>query len=1413
MDHTYYTNNLNSFIYDAIIPNNSDLCYALVKSNNMNEIETKIFVWEYIPFVLKTVFDFEGHIESIIPDPKNGCNLIFFNMYYLGMYQYVNAKRKIILNYKKEYTTREISDVTYSKSEQTNNYSTRIIVSFKNQTIEIFDGNLNTLKEINLLNIYKSLVKQYDINTDDEENVDDFLINKKIIQKKAMFCLEAKNKIIYIISRGEFLFIFFIDTPSFLILKKNTNSEDYFIYSIENFKKNVTEKSCFMINSSGTKIFALFGTSRQNAPHRLAAKYRHQMTRRSLIRSKNNGGETISYDRMNDEQVILHELEKKKICYSLYNVDVNQDLKEDFDFALELEKNGVFSPFGIYCKFEFDFLNYTSSEVETKYMAISVNPRMIILTNKSAEIIIFHENNSSSKNLFEHINSLNFEHEESLKVKLYDTNNVNSFLANENKPPTINYTHVLTKELEYEPVNISINPYGSYFFLAFEDSAFIYGILDKELKELYKISASCRGCSFSETGKYLAYSRTDFSKEEFDIVILDSRTFELEYIITNLSGHVTKIQWMDSDRIIVALIDEKDIFGWRLEENRVIYQSKEKFDYHGKSKKDLNNVLNSYNNSPQDTQIFRLIEYGEKIIDFCYDYVVDYLLLIGEEKKIKIFSENCEESWEFLIDCKYTCVLLIRRLDIIVFGTSEGSIRTCIWPIPNFTKKEQVDAPAFTEKFLHGNQIIQLYVSNDLKYLYSCSSNGSVFLSLLNSFCNESRVNLETFIYFDTKFIINKKMFSKYSDYVQFTEPIYKSKYNSIQKLEFDIQGMNIEFASEIDKINGENTKTLEDKKYTINNLIEKERRKVKNMEEEKEVLAKQLREKRENQIKSFKDEIRKMKKVYKQEKESLQNATKSLSNQIKEVKQNYSNYLELIENKKTTNESKLKTLLQNVLKNLTQRLTSIKKIIETKEETFRKKINELEDTKENWLREEEYMRKYKKEKNNLKILEFTNEIEKINKDNENHTERIAEWEKNLRELRENNADLMESFLFNTLKLKQMNKSLVENESKISDREIIVKEKRLINDRLEKLRFVLEYQIKNLIKERVPIQEQIKNFEELHNDFYQRFNLIYAEQLNIEDFITNNLNLIDNFKEELTKKKKTLYYLKNLLRALDTEISFIVRQKIDDKNFIIKKLEKVYKKYLESYFDPDSLSIYAQESKNQSKIMVKEIKLQKNKVMKDLMKKRKEMNLVRNQKDYLMLKIQAENTQLIEECSSIRLNLEDILKYINDIEKKFIELTNTHVFLTKNITTKTIKQFIKQAKTRIEEADIDKGKVAKMSEKSRNEIIINFMILKISLNTFQLLYFFLLIFKILGEDNKFLNTHHALGKKSNVFRNNSQQNKLNRLNKTNVSDFTSNRLLRQIELNREEMDKQETQMSKINKKIKDLIGIDIDQNN
>lgn len=1293
LEHRHFVNT-ECFVYDAVIPQNSDICLSIVKNIDLNEPETKVFIWEYITMNLKTIYVPEMDIEGVICNPNNTYQFIFYSIYQFGIFEYSHSKKKVITKKLVDTNDREIADITFLKNDtffSLSNNIQGIVVSYRNNLLEVYDEDLNFRKSFDLRSMYYQITKKFDEDTDHFDEEDELYRMKLISQKKHLFTFEPKHCSQYVISRGNLLYNFLVDTGFYLLLEVNFDNFDIRILSIEKFKKDLTIRSSIMISIDGKKIYSIIGEDNNGKTNLNKSTFKSKKIKaagsnRGIVRSKSKK----DFDNLTNKGKIendYHELEKKKISYSCYKVDVTNNLLDDSNYVLETQNILYTTTTGVYTKFDFDFLVNSAYGLDIKNIIISDNPRLILTTFFSTNQILFNQQYNLS--ILEQRNDMDFDADGNFSKGFSDSND----MTQQNFNVNLNFKYLMPAELEYEPVSISINPYGSIFFATYEESAYIYSILDNGIREVCKISNCCKGASFSNSGKYFAFSTIEFSKEDYHIVIINSRTLEVEYLITNLSGHATKILWMDSDRILAALIDEKDVYGWKLDEKRIIARNKEKVESN-KNKAPGENV------NPNANIILRLVECGDKIIDFCYDYAIDFLLILSDEFKVRIFRPNRDdESWDFDLDCKYLSVLLIRKSDIIIFGTSEGSIRICVWPIPNFSKKGQVDHPHFTEKFLHCGKVTQLIASTDYKFLYSCGSDGSIFVSSLTTFCNDNEVKFNTFMYFNPKNILNKRVYMKYSDFIHLTEPMYKAKMDIIKKRQLDIQGINHEFASELDKINGENSKAIEEKRSLVNNVIEKERKKVKNLEDDKELLSKNLKEKRENQIKFFREEIKNIKKKYKEEKSNLQNKTKNLSNLIKDVKINYNNTLNLIENKKENSSIKLKSMLENVLKNLNQKLVSIKKIIDDKKLMFDKKLTELEEEKENIIKEEQTNKKRQKEINNNKIMELTAEIEKINKDNLNYADRIKEWEKNLKELRENNAELMESFLFNSLKLKQMNKLLLDNENKISDRESVVKDKRLINDRLEKLRFVLEYQIKNLNKERQPIEEQIKNFEELHNDFYKRFNLLYAEQLNIEEFIINNLNLIENFKDELSKRKKSLYYLKNVFRALDLEIHFIFRAKIEDKNIILNKLIDIYDKYLKDHVNEELLSSFAMESIKNSKTMEKEIKRQKNKVLKELKNKRSDVRNLQTEKEKLMQKIQWENTQLIEECSSVRLNLEDILKYINDIEKKFIELTNTHVALSKSPVSNNIKTGIRKAKEKIFEADIDKGKAAKDAER------------------------------------------------------------------------------------------------------------------
>ena len=251
----------------------------------------------------------------------------------------------------------------------------------------------------------------------------------------------------------------------------------------------------------------------------------------------------------------------------------------------------------------------------------------------------------------------------------------------------------------------------------------------------------------------------------------------------------------------------------------------------------------------------------------------------------------------------------------------------------------------------------------------------------------------------------------------------------------------------------------------------------------------------------------------------------------------------------------------------------------------------------------------------------------------------------------------------------------------------------------------MEYQIKNLILEKTPIEEQIKNFESLHSDFYKRFNLLYTELLNIGELIENNQKCKDTYREELSETKKSLYRLKNLYKSIDVALNSILKNKLDTKKDIIDQIFQVYQTYLYTFNDNKKQAKYiSTEMKLQTQNIEKEIYNQKNNVLKELIDKRAERRRIIIEKEEMMKDIRLDNQLLIQECSNIRENLEDILKNINDIEKKFIELTNNNTFLSDKSNQPQVQDIqgrIKIAKNKVLLNDEDKIRVGKMSKNDK----------------------------------------------------------------------------------------------------------------
>ena len=1283
----------NSYVYDIIAGKNDEICVILLKNLKTNINEDKLFFYNYTTFSLINIEDIKYNLTKLTMNPFKENQYLLVANNYCGVWDFNIGKLQLCLTHQFYQDSDKI--ITYADFIKTE-IEEGIAISFKNAWMEIYlktlddeyknTGNrYNLFLKIDLFSFFENTEiqinniideeefeqEEYERNEENEEaflnhfiepNIIDLMQNLYNKQKNSSnkFSLNKfENYPTIIINKNNFIFVFLQKTEIFIIfelveIKSETKVK---ITNIDILSHKIMDFCYINMNDSLTKMLLINGDLDEKyfySSHKSIVENKEEyfMSRKNLMSS-------------NDKAESFFNLPKIAINYYKYNINIIDGIPN--------------------LTFENSLLENTSLIHPIKDLVISQTPRILLVNNgyENQDLFLYHQKISSSLNSY--LSQNNFSNYEGA-IRNYIQ------LKHDYYREHSNYELIINKRLDDKPLSICFSPQGKSLFISYKDCGYLYIILEREIKEVFKITMYCRSCAFDQTGNYLAFGTSEFDNE-YNINILNLSSYEYEFMITKVP-QPTKLLFVDGSRHLIAHFNDNstNILGWSLNwDHRLI----ENFSLSQKEKTD--------NSEKKPNIILKISDFTGTIVDFGYDYSLDMCIISSHDKRQRVYCGIKEDKhWEFSSDVEYTKLLILKKYDSIIFGTEEGSIRSCIWPIQNMNKDMSIDHPEYIETKLHNAKITSICVSKDLDFLYSSSEDGSIFVSSICALSNDIPLRMENFYYFDNHNVLPKKIFITQDEIMYINGEIYQNKVDSIKKKKAEIQGMISEFQSEKEKINQKHVNDLEKQNADLIESYKKKKKEAEDKELEKEKEIKKLNDEIEQRSKKLKDDLNEIKKKFKIQKENKLKEIDKLRLCIENANVLYVKKKGEISKLREKTEKTIIDCEENIRKLLKEKKNEIDKIVVEKTKSFEKECEKNEVHYESEIREKEAKYKQFLEEFEEKKKEADNEIMKKNKDNKNYDEKINEWENHLKELKINNEELMETYIFNTLKLNQMNQLLTDNENKISIKEKIVKEKRLVNDRLEQLRFVLEYQIKNLILEKTPIEEQIKNFESLHSDFYKRFNLLYTELLNIGDLIDNNQKCINTYREELSETKKNLYRLKNLYKSIDVALNSILKNKLDTKKDIIDQIFQVYQTYLYNFNDTKKQTKFiSNEMKLQTQNIEKEIYNQKNNVLKELIDKRAERRRIIIEKEDMMKDIRLDNQLLIQECSNIRENLEDILKNINDIEKKFIELTNNNTFLSdKNSIEKVqdIQGRIKMTKQKVLLNDEDKARVGKMNK-------------------------------------------------------------------------------------------------------------------
>ena len=1272
----------NSYVYDIIAGRGNETCVIILKNLNMNINDVKLFFYNYSTFSLINIEDIKYNIDILCINPKMENQYLMAANNYCAIWDFDINKIQLVLNH--EFYKECKNNIVCVELIKTTGKE-GIVISFQNEWIEIFIKLPDEEYQVSGGNKYDLFLRVDLFSFFKDINIEIISNNSENLQEHEMGQEEEELE-----KEGPLLDNFI--EPNMIEFIPNFNKEQITLNKCENYPKYIFSKENFIfIFLSKTQILITFEFVEIKNEDKIKISnielLPHKIIDNSYINIENNLSHML---------LVTGEIDEKNLFSINKQLGENNILSsivdKKFENIFSLEKMAI-----NYYKYKINYINGSPNfEFENKILedtsliypiqsiAMSQSPRIIIANNgfENQDLFLYRQKIISDYNTFLKRNSNTFEssYRNTIQIK------------HEYYQENTRFDLFYKKKLEDKPLSICFSPQGKAFFISYKDCGYLYIILEREIKEVFKIAMYCRSCAFDDTGTYLAFSTSEFDNE-YNINILNLSCYEYEYIITKLP-QPTKLLFIDGARNLVAQFNDNstNILGWSLNWDQRLIEN-----YSASQKEKMGA------NEKNSKIILKISDFTGTIVDFGYDYSLDMCLISSHDKRQRVYCGiKDDKHWEFTSDIEYPKLLILKKYDSVIFGTEEGTVRACIWPIQNMNKDMSIDHPEYIETKLHNSKITSLCVSNDLEILYSSAEDGSIFVSNICALSNEVPLELKSFYYFDSHNILPKRIYFSQDDTMYITDNIYQNKVDNLKKKKSAIQGMISEFQSKKEKINQNNVNDLENQRNKLTELLEQKVKEVKDKENEKEKETKKLKDEREQQFKKLKDDLLDMKKKFKVKKEKKQNETTKLINCIKFAKEKFEQKKTEIENMRKKTNNNITNCLENILTVLKDKKNEIDRMVKEKTERFEKECDKNEGVYETEIRQKEAKFKQSLEEFEEQKKETDNEIMKKYKDNKNYDEKINEWENHLKELKINNEELMETYIFNTLKLNQMNQLLTDNENKISIKEKIVKEKRLVNDRLEQLRFVLEYQIKNLILEKTPIEEQIKNFEALHSDFYKRFNLLYTELLNIGDLIENNQKCIDTYRDELIDTKKSLYRLKNLYKSIDIALNSILKNKLDSKKDIIDQIYQVYHTYLYTFNDTKKQTKYiSNEMKLQTQNIEKEIYNQKNNVLKELIDKRAERRKIIIEKEEMMKDIRLDNQLLIQECSNIRENLEDILKNINDIEKKFIELTNNNSFLNdrKNMEkVQDIQGRIKMAKQQVLLNDENKARIGKVNK-------------------------------------------------------------------------------------------------------------------
>ena len=1286
--HVKSTEKFYSINFCSIL-NNTNYCISLAQKKINNKtgivsISTKISFSKYYSdnFVCQETIPEE--LTYCCYNPKNTIELIICGKGYLRLWNIFINEGALKEHQQRFISGKKEKEHNFIKAQFFDKKSFLLIVGTKENMFYIIDS-FTVIHEINM---YYSFENIYDLNIQNilhfQESYDIGNL-KEIIDSLNKTDLDEQLKKITLLT----------NPPNMNNNNKNNRPDSNLLYKKEDSKNSILREGQEIINNKSKEKNDVF-------------KRLYVSKNLDFNDTKINKSNRVQYFELINDNLLFVIYEKDGCCL-LYKIDWN---KRNIDNESEDEnKKWKISDSRIIriAKNVKQILGFSMYKPKNDLILIvdcydkNNNGRSIISLYKLKKMIMKEKNVGT--------NMLNFEYEilkgyfENYTLQYIDfqEKKQNVFIIDSNNNLKIfnlfQKKYIINNQFNQKILSLSVNPSYNIFALAFEKKVTIYGFLNKTLTPFCSLDVEDSIIQWNEKGDYLVIcgnNRIIREQKSYCLYFIDSKNFNTINVFENLLHKIKLIKFLDNDRYLFCLSSNSIILGFNLR----IYDDSITF-----------HELNQNVSMNKFKMIFMHNPKGKNYSDIEYDPKYGLVLALEEEnnklyimsivndkKKTHSYNKNYKIFTE--VNCNLRTLKIIKELQVLIGGDSNGSINIYKWPFKDYDINEV--------KNINDNLIFSINID-----LYPISKLIS-FHNFSHFLCITESSNIYIFDFLIQKspqIFSNFEYFRKnYKPQVEMIIPpydIYETNLDDIVKKEVNVYLLNkamdklkvvmdedIQDMNDLYKLEGNNMET-EIKKSTENEVF-----RFDNISNEIVILRREMLSDTEkaldemrNNIKATDEKYKNKIQLYDEEIARLKNEFQSIKDAIEE-KYNTEADQQRIDYEKVLDEynTKYKKLKEETYKSLNSLVNISSEYDEANDKIlsdYKKLISNLDQKIQITLANNEETLKEEKEKlKQAKILE------------EEHKLKLEQKVKDSDKLIEKNVEIKQSIINVTQRtitfqeqLLETEKNLVKIDKKLED--LIVK-----NKHLEQIRFVLEHRMTSLEKEKAPLEGQCAFLENQKNKLTEEFNKIILQINKNNQELENKqsqlrASLIQNY--EIHDQKN---YVETKLTQLKNDIEqFLMNYQDSDEEKTLKEnransvalnFRALYDKFFTYPIDDELnnfqfFSMKLQEQTDKEGIVNNFDLIMRNKAEEKLATEKIKVEELIEAKERGFKRIQNENTILITECNRLRKNLHEIYMHVIDIEQRFENLTNIDPKMSKSEIVRQIKEFIKITHEKIKE--------------------------------------------------------------------------------------------------------------------------------